>query len=58
MCVKFNTPNSNPDTIYSAAVRVEWAKAKARRDRWTEEVELLREKMRRVLQSLEWRERW
>ncbi|KAJ7050115.1 hypothetical protein C8F01DRAFT_1264382 [Mycena amicta] len=44
------------------SVRVEWAKALARRTRWTEEVRLLREEMRRVLQSLEtvqreWKER-
>ncbi|KAF7312645.1 CxC2 domain-containing protein [Mycena indigotica] len=34
------------------AVRVQWAKARARRDRWTEEVLLIREEMRRVLRSL------
>ncbi|KAF7290624.1 hypothetical protein MIND_01302600 [Mycena indigotica] len=34
------------------AVRVQWSKAMARRDRWTEEVELLREEMKRVLRSL------
>jgi hypothetical protein len=31
------------------AVRVEWSKAKARRDRWVEEVQLLRKEMKRVL---------
>ncbi|KAK7033760.1 CxC2 domain-containing protein [Favolaschia claudopus] len=40
------------------AVRVEWAAAKARRDRWTEEVQLLREEMRRVLRFLQWRALW
>ncbi|KAK7054020.1 CxC2 domain-containing protein [Favolaschia claudopus] len=40
------------------AVRVEWAKTKARRDRWVEEVELLREEMRRVLRFLAWRALW
>ncbi|KAF7319016.1 hypothetical protein HMN09_00237800 [Mycena chlorophos] len=34
------------------AVRVQWAKALARRDRWREEVRLLREEMKRVLRSL------
>ncbi|KAJ7055666.1 hypothetical protein C8F01DRAFT_993960 [Mycena amicta] len=34
------------------AVRVQWSKARARRDRWTEEVRLLREEMKRVLRSL------
>ncbi|KAK6971667.1 CxC2 domain-containing protein [Favolaschia claudopus] len=40
------------------AVRVEWSKAKARRDRWVEEVQLLREEMRRVLRFLAWRAGW
>ncbi|KAK7019006.1 CxC2 domain-containing protein [Favolaschia claudopus] len=40
------------------AVRVEWAAAKARKDRWSEEVELLREEMRRVLRFLKWRALW
>ncbi|KAF7289215.1 CxC2 domain-containing protein [Mycena indigotica] len=39
-----------------------WTKSRARRDRWVEEVALLREEMRRVLQSVwstqkEWKER-
>lgn len=43
-------------------VRIEWSKAKAPRDRWQEEVEILREEMKRVLRMLhfvqaEWRER-
>ncbi|KAJ7697293.1 hypothetical protein B0H16DRAFT_1706245 [Mycena metata] len=37
------------------SVRVEWSKAKARRERWEEEVELLREEMKRVLRFLRWR---
>ncbi|KAK7027809.1 CxC2 domain-containing protein [Favolaschia claudopus] len=40
------------------AVRIEWSKAKARRDRWVEEVQLLREEMRRVLRFLAWRAGW
>ncbi|KAJ7722721.1 hypothetical protein B0H16DRAFT_1248777, partial [Mycena metata] len=36
------------------SVRVEWSKAKARRDRWVEEVQLLREEMKRVLRMLRW----
>ncbi|KAJ7824872.1 hypothetical protein B0H14DRAFT_2369302 [Mycena olivaceomarginata] len=36
------------------SVRVEWSKAKARRDRWVEEVQLLREEMKRVLCMLRW----
>ncbi|KAJ7251189.1 hypothetical protein B0H12DRAFT_1018742 [Mycena haematopus] len=41
------------------AVRVEWSKTKARRDRWEEEVMILREEMRRVLRMLRWtRDEW
>ncbi|KAJ7160865.1 hypothetical protein C8R46DRAFT_904981 [Mycena filopes] len=36
------------------SVRMEWSKAMARRDRWTEEVQLLREEMKRVLRMLRW----
>ena len=35
--------------------RLEWSKARARKDRWKEEVSLLREEMRRVLVFLKWR---
>ncbi|KAJ7052808.1 hypothetical protein C8F01DRAFT_1261276 [Mycena amicta] len=46
----------------ASAVRVHWAKALARRDRWVEEVRLLGAERRRVLRSLssvqeEWRDR-
>jgi hypothetical protein len=33
---------------------VEWSKARARRDRWVEEVDILREEMKRVLRFLRW----
>ncbi|KAJ7506191.1 hypothetical protein B0H11DRAFT_2220108 [Mycena galericulata] len=36
------------------SLRVEWSRAKARKNRWEEEVVLLREEMRRVLRYLEW----
>ncbi|KAJ7080717.1 hypothetical protein C8R43DRAFT_909900 [Mycena crocata] len=36
------------------SLRVDWARAKARKNRWEEEVELLREEMRRVLRYLKW----
>ncbi|KAF8873430.1 hypothetical protein BD779DRAFT_1613676 [Infundibulicybe gibba] len=44
------------------ALHIEWCKSKARADRWSEEVELLREEMRRVCaffetHTIEW-ERW
>jgi hypothetical protein len=37
---------------------VEWSKAKARKERWEEEVELLQEEMKRVLRFLRWRALW
>jgi len=37
------------------ALRVEWCKARARAMRWSEEVHLLLEEMRRVLQFLDWK---
>lgn len=40
------------------ALRVEWAKAKARADRWEEEVVLLDEEMRRILEFCRWRASW
>ncbi|KAG2137460.1 hypothetical protein DEU56DRAFT_945875 [Suillus clintonianus] len=38
----------------SEAMRVEWCKARARANRWAEEVELVQEEMRRVLAFFEW----
>ncbi|KAJ6538207.1 hypothetical protein DFH09DRAFT_1249732 [Mycena vulgaris] len=40
------------------AVRIEWAKARARRLRWCEEVDLLEEEMDRVLRFMGWRADW
>ncbi|KAJ7024514.1 hypothetical protein C8F04DRAFT_1270212 [Mycena alexandri] len=40
------------------SLRVEWAKTRARARRWTEEVNLLEEEMRRILVFLEWRANW
>ncbi|KAJ7160358.1 hypothetical protein C8R46DRAFT_1164810 [Mycena filopes] len=40
------------------AVRIEWAKARARAMQWREEVDLLEEEMRRVYQFLDWRAGW
>ncbi|KAG0693373.1 hypothetical protein DFH29DRAFT_985500 [Suillus ampliporus] len=43
----------------SEDMRIEWCKARARAMRWAEEVELLKEEMRRILQFLEWdAQRW
>ncbi|KAJ7156559.1 hypothetical protein C8R43DRAFT_1125754 [Mycena crocata] len=40
------------------SIRVEWIRARARKIRWTEEVQTLREEMRRVLRYLEWQSGW
>ncbi|KAK7682068.1 hypothetical protein QCA50_015032 [Cerrena zonata] len=39
-------------------MRVEWAKTKARAQRWSEEVILLQEEMRRVLEYFSWKAAW
>jgi hypothetical protein len=44
--------------LCSLAIHIEWLKARARKNRWTKEVDLLREEMRRVLRFLEWRAEW
>lgn len=43
------------DEDVSDVVRVEWTTSFARLERWTEEVELLQEEMRRVVMFLEWK---
>ncbi|KAI6151215.1 hypothetical protein BKA82DRAFT_3975358 [Pisolithus tinctorius] len=40
------------------ALRIEWAKARARAARWSEEVELLLEEMRRTEKFLEYKAQW
>ncbi|TFK78039.1 hypothetical protein K466DRAFT_607387 [Polyporus arcularius HHB13444] len=39
-------------------LRVEWCKARARASRWTEEVEVVEEEMRRTRHYLEWQSKW
>ena len=46
-----NNTESDP---FNATVRIEWAKTKARAERWQEEVNLLREEMRRAIVDMEW----
>ncbi|KAG2127505.1 hypothetical protein DEU56DRAFT_872776 [Suillus clintonianus] len=43
---------------YLLGVRVEWCKSRARALRWAEEVDLLQEEMRRVLQFFNWQANW
>lgn len=50
---------SAPDSEeFIDGVRAEWAKAKARVDRWAEEIQLLQEEMGRVVRFLEWKAGW
>lgn len=45
-------------TMVIIAIRREYLKARARKLRWCEEVDLIREEMRRVLRFLDWRVQW
>ena len=53
-----NVDPQTEDSETKEAMRVEWGKTWARVQRWTEEVRLLQEEMRRVLQFLEWKAQW
>ncbi|KAJ6449491.1 hypothetical protein C8R45DRAFT_849722, partial [Mycena sanguinolenta] len=46
------------DVVQSEPLRIEWAKTRARAMRYKEEVDLLEEEMRRVLEFLDWRAGW
>ena len=55
--------SSNADTEmgeeeFNESMRVEWAKARARKARWTEEVMILQEEMRRVISFQKWKAAW
>ncbi|KAG6836120.1 hypothetical protein H0H93_011192 [Arthromyces matolae] len=51
--------DNDEDPRFNEAVRIEWCRARARMLRWSEEVDLLQEEMRRILQFLKWEsERW
>ena len=43
---------------FDLALRVEWAKCQACADRWNEEVVLLNEEMRRVIEYCGWKASW
>ncbi|KAN0105342.1 hypothetical protein V8E52_011131 [Russula decolorans] len=49
---------SSPQQLQPLSLRCEWVKSKARADRWNEEVQLVKEEMRRVLAFLEWKAVW
>ncbi|KAF9487933.1 hypothetical protein BDN71DRAFT_1478250 [Pleurotus eryngii] len=46
------------DTDLHSSLRLEWCKSQARALRWSEEVSLLKEEMRRVLAFLTWQAAW
>ncbi|KAJ7794332.1 hypothetical protein B0H14DRAFT_2392601, partial [Mycena olivaceomarginata] len=46
------------DVVHNEALRIEWAKTRAKAMRYAEEVDLLKEEMCRVLQFLGWRAEW
>lgn len=43
---------------FAASMRIEWARAKARADRWAKEEQLLLEEMCRVLEYCHWKAAW
>ncbi|KAG6809653.1 hypothetical protein H0H92_015320 [Tricholoma furcatifolium] len=49
---------SDADGSLHDSIRLEWMKARARAERWREEVILLEEEMRRVLQYCGWQAEW
>ncbi|KAG2104983.1 hypothetical protein BD769DRAFT_1612896 [Suillus cothurnatus] len=52
------TGDREGETVLTDVLRVEWCKSRARAHRWTEEVELLREEMRRVCAFFDWHAAW
>ncbi|KAF7349139.1 hypothetical protein MVEN_01436100 [Mycena venus] len=56
--VSHSTTGTEEDVVDNEALRIEWAKTHARAMRYAEEVELVEEEMRRVVQFLRWRAGW
>ncbi|KAJ7683938.1 hypothetical protein B0H14DRAFT_2422270, partial [Mycena olivaceomarginata] len=52
------TAGAEGDVVNNEALRIDWAKTRAKAMRYAEEVDLLEEEMRRVLQFFEWRADW
>jgi hypothetical protein len=44
--------------VFPSALHVQWAKSRARSRRWNEEVQLLKEEMRRVLAYFDYKAAW
>jgi hypothetical protein len=59
MVRQFIIPDKERDTYTThPALRIQWCRARARKLRWAEEIELLLEEMRRVREFLAWHARW
>ncbi|KAJ7182437.1 hypothetical protein C8R43DRAFT_1144448 [Mycena crocata] len=56
--VKSDASEPGSSVAMNEAVRIEWARARARCMRWGEEVDLLEEEMRRILEFMGWRAGW
>jgi hypothetical protein len=56
--VTSNEVDNDADSSLHDGIRLEWLKARARAERWREEVILLEEEMRRTLEYCDWRARW
>lgn len=54
--IRFSFLSAHADT--SVGLFIEWAKAKARASRWSEEVELICEEMRRAITYCTWKANW
>ena len=50
--------DSDGEDVFDETMRSEWAKMKARCDRWDEEYQLVQEEMRRIVVYLEWKAAW
>ncbi|KAJ7271751.1 hypothetical protein C8J57DRAFT_1226330 [Mycena rebaudengoi] len=53
-----STADADRNPAMHEALRIEWAKARARSLQWSEEVDLLEEEMRRITQFLFWHASW
>ena len=53
-----NIESNEGDSETTEAMRVEWGKTWARAQRWREEVKLLQEEMRRILEYFSWKAAW
>ena len=56
--LQHNTEPAMNEQEFNNSMHVEWAKARARMNRWKEEVLLIQEEMRRVLAYHEWKNMW